>query len=156
MPHSICHAPLATQRMSYSLRTNRKSIKKLNYKSFGGSDDPEEKNIKPLPKTCGDGAKTTYGAPHGDEEFEIGHVVNLAFNDRTKSFEFEVEHFFPNDDTTHLYWVTWYEMNTFPQYQISLWFYLRNTITQMSPDGFETTFPSSSAAALVRDEMEEA
>ena len=91
MPHSICHAPLATQRMSYSLRTNRKSIKKLNYKSFGGSDDPEEKNIKPLPKTCGDGAKTTYGAPHGDEEFEIGHVVNLAFNDRTKSFKFEVK-----------------------------------------------------------------
>jgi hypothetical protein len=27
---------------------------------------------------------------------------------------------------------------------------------QMSPDGFETTFPSSSAAALVRDEMDEA
>ena len=41
----------------------------------------------------------------------------------------------------------------FPQYQISLWFYLRNTITQMSPDDFETTFPSSSAAALVRDEV---
>jgi len=155
LPHSICHAHRATQRMSYLLRTNRTTIKKLNYKSLGGADDPEDKNIK-LPKTCGDGAKTTYGAPMGDKEFEIGHVVNLAFNDRTKSFEFEVEHFFPNDDTTHLYWVTWYEMNTFPQYQISLWFYLRNTITQMSPDGFETTFPSSSAAALVRDEMEEA
>ena len=141
--------------MSYSLRTNRTTIKKLNYKSLGGADDPEDNNFN-LPKTCGDGTKTTYGAPMGDEEFEIGHVVNLAFNDRTKSFEFEVEHFYPNDETTHLYWVTWYEMNTFPQYQISLWFYLRNTITQMSPDGFETTFPSSSAAALVRDEMEEA
>ena len=77
MKHSISHAPLATQRMSYSLRTNRKSIKKLNYKSLGGGDVPEEKNTKPLPKTCGDGAKTTYVASAGDEEFEIGHVVNF-------------------------------------------------------------------------------
>ena len=118
-------------------------------------DDPSERKAGKLAKTCGGGAptKSKYGAPLGDEEFEFGHVVRLSFNDRTKSFEFEVEHFFPNDDTTHLYWVTWYEMNTFPQYQISLWFYLRNTITQMSPDGFETTFPSSSAVDLVRDEV---
>ena len=70
-------------------------------------DDPSEKKAGKLPKTCGGGApaksKSKYGAPLGDEEFEIGHVVRLAFNDRTKSFEFEVEHFFPNDEKTHLY-----------------------------------------------------
>ena len=68
-------------------------------------DDPSERKAGKLTKTCGGGAptKSKYGAPLGDEEFEIGHVVRLSFNDRTKSFEFEVEHFFPNDETTHLY-----------------------------------------------------
>ena len=105
-----------------------------------------------LAKTCGgSGAptKSKYGAPLGDEEFEIGHVVRLSFNDRTKSFEFEVEHFFPDDETTHLYWLTWSEMTSFPQYQIAFWFYLRNDHT--GGEEFERTTPSSSAVKTVAD-----
>ena len=114
-------------------------------------DDPSDRNAGKLAKTCGGGAptKTKYGAPLGDEEFEIGHVVRLSFNDRTKSFEFEVEHFFPNDETTHLYWLTWSEMTSFPQYQIAFWFYLRNDHT--GGEEFERTTPSSSAVKTVAD-----
>ena len=114
-------------------------------------DDPSDRKAGKLPKTCGGGAptKSKYGAPLGDEEFEIGHVVRLSFNDRTKSFEFEVEHFFPDDETTHLYWLTWSEMTSFPQYQIAFWFYLRND--HEGGDTFERTTPSSSAAATVAD-----
>ena len=112
-------------------------------------DDPSDRKAGKLPKTCGGGAptKSKYGAPLGDEEFEIGHVVRLSFNDRTKSFEFEVEHFFPNDETTHLYWLTWSEMTSFPQYQIAFWFYLRNDHT--GGEEFERTTPSSSAVKTV-------
>ena len=114
-------------------------------------DDPSDRKAGKLPKTCGGGAptKSKYGAPLGDEEFEIGHVVRLSFNDRTKSFEFEVEHFFPNDETTHLYWLTWSEMTSFPQYQIAFWFYLRND--HVGGDTFERTTPSSSAVKTVAD-----
>ena len=114
-------------------------------------DDPSDRNAGKLAKTCGGGAptKTKYGAPLGDEEFEIGHVVRLSFNDRTKSFEFEVEHFFPNDETTHLYWLTWSAMTSFPQYQIAFWFYLRNDHT--GGEEFERTTPSSSAVKTVAD-----
>ena len=114
-------------------------------------DDPSDRKAGKLPKTCGGGAptKSKYGAPLGDEEFEIGHVVRLSFNDRTKSFEFEVEHFFPNDETTHLYWLTWSEMTSFPQYQIAFWFYLRNDHT--GGEEFERTTPSSSAVKTVAD-----
>ena len=41
-------------------------------------------------KTCGS-PTTTYGAPTGDKEFNVIRVSRLSFNDRTKSFEFEVE-----------------------------------------------------------------
>ena len=114
-------------------------------------DDPSERKAGKLAKTCGGGAptKSKYGAPLGDEEFEIGHVVRLSFNDRTKSFEFEVEHFFPDDETTHLYWLTWSEMTSFPQYQIAFWFYLRND--HVGGDTFERTTPSSSAVKTVAD-----
>ena len=114
-------------------------------------DDPSDRKAGKLAKTCGGGAptKSKYGAPLGDEEFEIGHVVRLSFNDRTKSFEFEVEHFFPNDETTHLYWLTWSEMTSFPQYQIAFWFYLRND--HVGGDTFERTTPSSSAVKTVAD-----
>ena len=114
-------------------------------------DDPSDRKAGKLAKTCGGGAptKSKYGAPLGDEEFEIGHVVRLSFNDRTKSFEFEVEHFFPNDETTHLYWLTWSEMTSFPQYQIAFWFYLRNDHT--GGEEFERTTPSSSAVKTVAD-----
>ena len=114
-------------------------------------DDPSDRKAGKLPKTCGGGAptKSKYGAPLGDEEFEIGHVVRLSFNDRTKSFEFEVEHFFPDDETTHLYWLTWSEMTSFPQYQIAFWFYLRNDHT--GGEEFERTTPSSSAVKTVAD-----
>ena len=101
-------------------------------------------------KTCGDGSKPTttkYGAPTKDKEFEIGAVTRLAFNDRSKSFEFEVEHFFPNDETTHLYWLTWAEMNSFHQYQVALWFFLRND--HEGGDTFEEQVPSSSAVDAV-------
>ena len=114
-------------------------------------DDPSDRKAGKLAKTCGGGAptKSKYGAPLGDEEFEIGHVVRLSFNDRTKSFEFEVEHFFPDDETTHLYWLTWSEMTSFPQYQIAFWFYLRND--HVGGDTFERTTPSSSAVKTVAD-----
>ena len=114
-------------------------------------DDPSDRKAGKLAKTCGGGAptKSKYGAPLGDEEFEIGHVVRLSFNDRTKSFEFEVEHFFPNDETTHLYWLTWSEMTSFPQYQIAFWFYLRND--HAGGEEFERTTPSSSAVKTVAD-----
>ena len=114
-------------------------------------DDPSDRKAGKLAKTCGGGAptKSKYGAPLGDEEFEIGHVVRLSFNDRTKSFEFEVEHFFPDDETTHLYWLTWSEMTSFPQYQIAFWFYLRNDHT--GGEEFERTTPSSSAVKTVAD-----
>ena len=114
-------------------------------------DDPSDRKAGKLAKTCGGGApaKTKYGAPLGDEEFEIGHVVRLSFNDRTKSFEFEVEHFFPNDETTHLYWLTWSEMTSFPQYQIAFWFYLRND--HVGGEDFERTTPSSSAVKTIAD-----
>ena len=114
-------------------------------------DDPSDRKAGKLAKTCGGGAptKSKYGAPLGDEEFEIGHVVRLSFNDRTKSFEFEVEHFFPDDETTHLYWLTWSEMTSFPQYQIAFWFYLRND--HAGGEEFERTTPSSSAVKTVAD-----
>ena len=115
-----------------------------------GGDDPEDKKGKMPKKTCGGGSKPTttkYGAPTKDKEFEIGAVTRLAFNDRSKSFEFEVEHFFPNDETTHLYWLTWAEMNSFHQYQVALWFYLRND--HEGGDTFEEQVPSSSAVDAV-------
>ena len=114
-------------------------------------DDPSDRKAGKLAKTCGGGAptKSKYGAPLGDEEFEIGHVVRLSFNDRTKSFEFEVEHCCPDDETTHLYGLTWSEMTSFPQYQIAFWFYLRND--HAGGEEFERTTPSSSAVKTVAD-----
>ena len=125
-----------------------------------GGDDPEDKKGKMPKKTCGDGSKPTttkYGAPTGNEKFQIGAVVRLAFNSSQFSFgfEFQVEHFFPDDDTVHLFWLTWEEMNSFPQYQNSFWFYLRNN--HVGDDTFEEQVPSRAAVALVTntEEMEE-
>ena len=57
-----------------------------------GGDDPEDKKGKMPKKTCGDGSKPTttkYGAPTGNQKFQIGSVIRLAFNSNQKSFGFE-------------------------------------------------------------------
>ena len=108
-------------------------------------------------KTCGKGSPTTtYGAPTADKEFNVIRVSRLFFNDRTKSFEFEVElELFADPENTHAYWLTWEEMNSFPQYQIALWFYLRDYVTTWASADFEEFVPSSSAVRAVQEEEEE-
>ena len=83
-------------------------------------------------------------------------VSRLFFNDRTKSFEFEVElELIADPENTHAYWLTWEEMNSFPQYQIALWFYLRDYVTTWASADFEEFVPSSSAVRAVQEEEEE-
>jgi hypothetical protein len=80
-------------------------------------------------------------------------VSRLSFNDRTKSFEFEVElELLADPQNTHAYWLTWEEMNSFPQYQIALWFYLRDYVTTWASADFEEFVPSSSAVRAVEAE----
>ena len=83
-------------------------------------------------------------------------VSRLFFNDRRKSFEFEVElELLADPENTHAYWLTWEEMNSFPQYQIALWFYLRDYVTTWASADFEEFVPSSSAVRAVEEEEEE-
>ena len=83
-------------------------------------------------------------------------VSQLSFNDRTKSFEFKVElELIADRENTHAYWLTWEEMNSFPQYQIALWFYLRDYVTTWASADFEEFVPSSSAVRAVEAEEEE-
>ena len=123
----------------------------------GGGEDPNDRKGKLPKKTCGNGAPTTtYGAPTGDKEFHVLRVSQLHFNDRTKSFEFEVElELIADPENTHAYWLTWAEMNSFPQYQIALWFYLRDYVTTWASADFEEFVPSSSAVRAVEEEEEE-
>ena len=125
-------------------------------KRRGGEDPPDRKGKLPK-KTCGNGSPTTtYGAPTGDKEFNVIRVSRLFFNDRTKSFEFEVElELLADPGNTHAYWLTWEEMNSFPQYQIALWFYLRDYVTTWASADFEEFVPSSSAVRAVEEEEEE-
>ena len=82
-------------------------------------------------------------------------VSRLFFNDRRKSFEFEVElELLADPENTHAYWLTWEEMNSFPQYQIALWFYLRDYVTTWASADFEEFVPSSSAVRAVEEEEE--
>ena len=67
---------------------------------------------------------TTYGAPTADKKFEIGSVVDHRFNYSTKSLEFQVKHYLNGMQSPTLYWLTWTEMDVFPQYQIFLNKYL--------------------------------
>ena len=129
--------------------------KRLPYE--GGGDDPNDRNGKLPKKTCGNGSPTTtYGAPTADEEFNVIRVSRLFFNDRRKSFEFEVElELLADPENTHAYWLTWEEMNSFPQYQIALWFYLRDYVTTWASADFEEFVPSSSAVRAVEEEEEE-
>ena len=129
--------------------------KRLPYE--GGGDDPNDRKGKLPKKTCGNGSPTTtYGAPTGDKEFNVIRVSRLFFNDRTKSFEFEVElEILADPGNTHAYWLTWEEMNSFPQYQIALWFYLRDYVTTWAAADFEDFVPSSSAVRAVEAEEEE-
>ena len=129
--------------------------KRLPYE--GGGDDPNDRKGKLPKKTCGNGSPTTtYGAPTGDKEFNVIRVSRLFFNDRRKSFEFEVElELLADPENTHAYWLTWEEMNSFPQYQIALWFYLRDYVTTWASADFEEFVPSSSAVRAVEEEEEE-
>ena len=129
--------------------------KRLPYE--GGGEDPNDRKGKLPKKTCGNGSPTTtYGAPTADKEFNVIRVSRLFFNDRTKSFEFEVElELFADPENTHAYWLTWEEMNSFPQYQIALWFYLRDYVTTWASADFEEFVPSSSAVRAVEEEEEE-
>ena len=129
--------------------------KRLSYE--GGGEDPNDRKGKLPKKTCGNGSPTTtYGAPTGDKEFNVIRVSRLFFNDRTKSFEFEVElELLADPENTHAYWLTWEEMNSFPQYQIALWFYLRDYVTTWASADFEEFVPSSSAVRAVEEEEEE-
>ena len=129
--------------------------KRLPYE--GGGDDPNDRKGKLPKKTCGNGSPTTtYGAPTADKEFNVIRVSRLFFNDRTKSFEFEVElELLADPENTHAYWLTWEEMNSFPQYQIALWFYLRDYVTTWASADFEEFVPSSSAVRAVEEEEEE-
>ena len=122
-----------------------------------GGEDPNDRKGKLPKKTCGNGSPTTtYGAPTGDKEFNVVRVSRLFFNDRTKSFEFEVElELLADPENTHAYWLTWEEMNSFPQYQIALWFYLRDYVTTWASADFEEFVPSSSAVRAVEAEEEE-
>ena len=130
--------------------------KRRPYNEGGGEDPPDRKGKLPK-KTCGNGCPTTtYGAPTGDKEFNVIRVSRLFFNDRTKSFEFEVElEILADPGNTHAYWLTWEEMNSFPQYQIALWFYLRDYVTTWASADFEEFVPSSSAVRAVQEEEEE-
>lgn len=47
------------------------------------------------------------------------------------------------------------QMNSFPQYQIALWFYLRDYVTTWASADFEEFVPSSSAVRAVEAEEEE-
>ena len=129
--------------------------KRLPYE--GGGDDPNDRKGKLPKKTCGNGSPTTtYGAPTADKEFNVIRVSRLFFNDRRKSFEFEVElELIADPENTHAYWLTWEEMNSFPQYQIALWFYLRDYVTTWASADFEEFVPSSSAVRAVEEEEEE-
>ena len=129
--------------------------KRLPYE--GGGEDPNDRKGKLPKKTCGNGSPTTtYGAPTGDKEFNVIRVSRLFFNDRTKSFEFEVElELLADRENTHAYWLSWEEMNSFPQYQIALWFYLRDYVTTWASADFEDFVPSSSAVRAVEEEEEE-
>jgi len=129
--------------------------KRLPYE--GGGEDPNDRNGKLPKKTCGNGSPTTtYGAPTADKEFNVIRVSRLFFNDRRKSFEFEVElELLADPENTHAYWLTWEEMNSFPQYQIALWFYLRDYVTTWASADFEEFVPSSSAVRAVEEEEEE-
>ena len=129
--------------------------KRLPYE--GGGEDPNDRKGKLPKKTCGNGSPTTtYGAPTGDKEFNVIRVSRLFFNDRRKSFEFEVElELIADPENTHAYWLTWAEMNSFPQYQIALWFYLRDYVTTWAAADFEEFVPSSSAVRAVEEEEEE-
>ena len=129
--------------------------KRLPYE--GGGEDPNDRKGKLPKKTCGNGSPTTtYGAPTADKEFNVIRVSRLFFNDRRKSFEFEVElELLADPENTHAYWLTWEEMNSFPQYQIALWFYLRDYVTTWASADFEEFVPSSSAVRAVEEEEEE-
>ena len=139
----------------YALR--ERSVTGVTKRREGGGEDPNDRKGKLPKKTCGNGSPTTtYGAPTGDKEFNVIRVSRLFFNDRTKSFEFEVElELLADPGNTHAYWLTWEEMNSFPQYQIALWFYLRDYVTTWASADFEEFVPSSSAVRAVEEEEEE-
>ena len=98
--------------------------------------------------------KTTYGAPTADNGFSVIKMTDMRFNDRAKSFEFEVE--LEIDGVLKCFWLTWEEMNTFPQYQICFWFYIRDTITTWHANDVEDFLPSTTIEDVMEEDEEEA
>jgi len=98
--------------------------------------------------------KTTYGAPTADNGFSVIKMTDMRFNDDEKSFEFEVE--LEIDGVLKCFWLTWEEMNTFPQYQICFWFYIRDTITTWHANDVEDFLPSTTIEDVMEEDEEEA
>ena len=122
---------------------------KYNLRRGNEGEDPNDRKKK-MPKN---GDTGRYGVPKSGIK-HIGQITQVSFNDRSKQFEFEVEHFLEgeDEDQVHLFWVTWSEMTNYYQYQVALWFYLRNDI----PNGmdFENQVPSSTAIRALEAEEE--
>ena len=94
--------------------------------------------------------KTTYGAPTVDGGFSVIKMTDMRFNDDEKSFEFEVE--LEIDGVSKCFWLTWEEANTFPQYQICFWFYIRDTMTYWEAEDVEDFLPSTTIEDVMEDE----
>ena len=126
---------------------------KVKYNLRGGGEDPDENKDKVPKKSCHAGSVGRYGVPKSGIKY-IGQVVNIAFNDRSKSFEFQVEHYLEHGDQeqVHLFWLTWSEMMTYHQYQVAFWFYLRNNLPR--GDEFEAQVPSSTAVRALEQDGE--
>ena len=97
--------------------------------------------------------KTKYGAPTVDNGFSVIKMTDMRFNDDEKSFEFEVE--LETDGVSKCFWLTWEEMNTFPQYQICFWFYIRDTITYWEAEDGEDFLPSTTIEDVMEEDDEE-
>ena len=96
---------------------------------------------------------TKYGAPTADNGFSVIKMTDMRFNDDEKSFEFEVE--LEIDGVSKCFWLTWEEMNTFPQYQICFWFYIRDTITYWEAEDVEDFLPSTTIEDVMEEDSDE-
>ena len=93
---------------------------------------------------------TTYGAPTVDGGFSVIKMTQMRFNDDSKSFEFEFE--LEIEGVLQCFWLTWEEANTFPQYQICFWFYIRDTMTYWEAEDVEDFLPSTTIEDVMEDE----
>ena len=120
------------------------------YKSRPTSRDFSIQQVpRRMPRTP---VKTTYGAPTADNGFSVTKMTDMRFNDDSKSFEFEFE--LEVEGVLQCFWLTWEEANTFPQYQICFWFYIRDTMTYWEAEDVEDLLPSTTIEDVMEDEEE--